>query len=130
MIQRLGTTVAVLALSGLVLSSCGDDDKPTGPSGGGGTIAATITITANGVSPKSVTVSPGSRVTFVNNDSGPHDMNSDPHPEHSDCRELNGLFIQPGQSGTSQNLKTIRTCGYHDHTQPFVTSRQGTIRIQ
>jgi plastocyanin len=124
-------------LVALLVSACGGDDNPgTNPSGGGGggggntgTIAATITITANGVSPSSVTVAPGSRVTFVNNDGRPHDMASDPHPAHTDCPGIN-MFLQAGQSGTTQNLNTVRTCGFHDHNQPDVVSLQGTIRIQ
>jgi plastocyanin len=129
------------AAAGLVLafvvSACGGSDNPgTGPSGGGGgggtggTVAATITITAAGVSPKNVTVAPGSRVTFVNNDNRPHDMSSDPHPAHTDCPEINVGFITAGQSGTTQNLNTVRTCGFHDHNQPGVTSLEGSIRIQ
>ena len=39
----------------------------------------------DGVSPRDITVAVGSRVTFVNNDSMPHDMASDPHPEHTLC---------------------------------------------
>ena len=101
-----------------------------GGGGTGGTVAATITITASGVSPKNVTVAPGSRVTFVNNDSRPHEMNSDPHPAHTDCPEINVGFIAAGQSGTTQNLNTVRTCGFHDHNQPSNTALQGTIRIQ
>jgi plastocyanin len=122
----------------LFVSACGGDDStPTAPSGGGGggggtggTVAATITITASGVSPKDVTVSAGSRVTFVNNDTRPHDIASDPHPAHTDCPAVNVGFLQAGQSGTTQNLNTVRTCGFHDHNQPDVTSLQGTIRIQ
>jgi plastocyanin len=133
------TAAAAGVLLALLVSACGGDDNPgTNPSGGGGgggggntgTIAATITITANGVSPSSVTVAPGSRVTFVNNDSRPHDMASDPHPAHTDCPAVNVGFLQAGQSGTTQNLNTVRTCGFHDHNQPDVTSLQGTIRIQ
>jgi plastocyanin len=119
------------------VSACGGDDDPgTGPSGGGGggggggTAGNTITITAAGVSPANVTVTPGSRVTFVNNDSRPHDMSSDPHPEHTDCTEITVGFIAPGASGTTQNLNRVRTCGFHDHNQPDVRSLQGTIRIQ
>jgi plastocyanin len=123
----------------LFVSACGgddDDSNPTAPSGGGGgggtggTVAATITITATGVSPSTVTVAPGSRVTFVNNDSRPHDMASDPHPAHTDCPGLSVGFLQAGQSGTTQNLNTVRTCGFHDHNQPDVQSLQGSIRIQ
>ncbi len=127
-----------LAALALVASACGGSENPgPGPSvgggvggGSGGTVAATITITATGVSPSSVTVSPGQRVTFVNNDTRPHDMASDPHPAHTDCPEVNAGFIQPGQSGTTQNLNRVRTCGFHDHNQDTNTSLQGTIRIQ
>jgi plastocyanin len=122
-----------LACTPLLLTSCGGDDGPTSPTPGGSTggpIAATITITSAGVSPRNVTVTAGSRVTFANNDSRPHDMNSDPHPEHSDCTEISVGDIQPGASRTTQNLTRVRTCGFHDHNQPNVTALQGTITIQ
>ena len=134
--HRFAAASSIVALA-LLASACGGSDNPTAPSGGGGgggggggTSAATITITAAGVSPSSVTVSAGSRVTFVNNDSRPHDMNSDPHPEHTDCPEINVGFLSAGQSGTTQNLNRVRTCGFHDHNQPDVQSLKGTIRIQ
>ena len=128
-------SLAACALASLLLSSCGGSSNnpspvPGGGGGGGGTAAATITITAAGVSPKTVTVAVGSRVTFVNNDNRPHDMNSDPHPEHTDCPEISVGNIQPGESRTTQNLTRARVCGFHDHNQPSVTALQGTITIQ
>jgi len=113
-------------------AGCGDDssDTPTSPSGGGSTNTTTITLTSSGASPRDITVALGSRVTFVNNDSTPHDMDSNPHPEHTDCPPLNIGFIAPGASGVSQNLTTARVCGFHDHNQPTNTNFQGTIRIQ
>ncbi len=91
----------------------------------------TITITSSGVSPSSVTVAAGSRVTFVNNDSTAHDMSSDPHPAHTDCLEINQIgFLAAGQSRQTNNLNTARTCSYHDHNQSTNTSLQGTIVIQ
>ena len=127
--------ICALGVVSLLLSACGGSNGPSpGPSptpgGPGGGVAATITITSSGVSPKTVTVPVGSRVTFVNNDSRPHDMNSNPHPEHTDCPEINVGFIAAGASGTTQNLTRTRTCGYHDHNQPDVTALQGTIVIQ
>jgi len=131
--HRLAAASSIVLLA-LLVAACGGDDNPgTNPSGGGGgggATAATITITAAGVSPSTVTVAPGSRVTFVNSDGRPHDMNSDPHPAHTDCPEINVGFLQAGQSGTTQNLNTVRTCSFHDHNQPDVRSLQGTIRIQ
>lgn len=73
----------------------------------------------------------GSRVTFVNSDNQPHDMQSNPHPEHTDCPEINQVgFLNPGQSRQTGNLNVARTCGYHDHNRDMLESLQGTITIQ
>src|SRR5688572_31910742 len=80
--------------SSLAVVACGGGDSPNEPTPApspspnpppapppaGGT---TITITSAGVSPKDIVVARGARVTFVNNDNVGHDMNSDPHPEHT-----------------------------------------------
>ena len=61
-------------------------------------------------------VPPGTRVLFVNNDSRRHDMTSDPHPDHTNCHELNQVgLLQPGQSRETGNLVITGTCGFHDH---------------
>ena len=137
MIGRL-TILGAAATLLVTAAACGGGGSSSG--GGGSTPtsptpttpgAATITITASGVSPRSVTVSVGSRVTFVNNDSRPHEMTSDPHPSHTACPPINDVgFLQPGQSRTTGNLTTARTCGYHDHNRDTDTSLQGTIVIQ
>jgi len=65
-----------------MLSACGGGSS-TSPGGGGVTVVvkdggtggangATVTITANGVSPATVTVAVGQTVTFINNDSRSH----------------------------------------------------------
>jgi hypothetical protein len=70
-------------------------------------------------------------VTFINNDRVAHDMESDPHPEHTDCPEINQVgFIVPGQTKLTGNMNTVRRCGFHDHNQAEVTNLQGTIFIQ
>jgi len=134
MTRQIHFMAVALVVAG-VAAGCGDDDNgsPTSPStggGGGSTNTTTITLTSSGASPRDITVALGSRVTFVNNDSAPHDMDSNPHPEHTDCPALNIGFIAPGASGISQNLTTARVCGFHDHNQPSNTNLQGTIRIQ
>jgi len=124
---------AAALAAALVAAGCGSSDSPSSPStggGGGSTNTTTITLTSSGVSPKDITVAVGSRVSFVNNDTTPHDMDSDPHPEHTLCPPLNIGFIAAGATGISQNLTTARVCTYHDHNQPSNANFQGTIRIQ
>jgi len=115
----------------LTAAACGSD-SPSSPSGGGndGTIAATLTISASGISPKTVTVPVGSRVTIVNNDTRSHNMNSDPHPEHTQCPALNVGVLTSGQSRTSQNLTTARGCGIHDHDDSDNAAWKATITVQ
>ena len=73
----------------------------------------------------------GSSVTFVNNDNRSHDMESNPHPEHTDCPVLAQVgFLSPGQSRASGNLNTARICGYHDHNLADVAGLQGSITVQ
>jgi len=123
------TLVFIAALS-VAAVSCGSD-SPSSPSGGNdGTIAATLTISATGISPKTVTVPVGSRVTIINNDTKSHDMNSDPHPEHTQCPALNVGTLTAGQSRTSQNLTTARACGMHDHLDPDNAAWKTTITVQ
>jgi plastocyanin len=120
-------------LLGALMAACGGAGSDTAPGQPVPTPPGlTITISAQGVvSPKVLTVSAGSRVTFVNNDSIAHMMFSDPHPEHTDCPELNQVgFLASGQMRQTGNLNTIRTCGYHDHDLPFDTDVQGSIIIQ
>jgi hypothetical protein len=58
-------------------------------------------------------------------------MASNPHPAHTDCPALNQVgFLQPNQTGTSGNLTTARTCGFHDHNRDTDTTLQGTVVIQ
>jgi len=128
--------LAALALTAIACGGGGGDASPTPPgggggTGGGGTATTTITIGPDGrVSPSSVTVAVGSRVTFVNNHNVQHDMSSDPHPEHTQCPEITVGNLQPGQSRQTQNLTVARTCGFHDHNQPSESGLTGTIRIQ
>ncbi len=90
-----------------------------------------ITITSAGVSPSSLTIAPGARVRFVNNDVVPHEMSSDPHPSHVACPALNqvGLLLA-GQSRDSGTFAAIQTCGYHDHRDPDDPKWSGTIAIR
>ena len=124
-------TNAVIAMTfALTLNACGGDDPPNAPSNSGN-IAATITITASGLSPASVTVPAGSRVTFQNNDSRGHGPASNPHPTHGSCPPLDLIGTIPaGSSRTSGNLNTPGVCGYHDHDTDADPRYNGTITVQ
>jgi plastocyanin len=112
----------------LLLIACGGG-SPSSPSGGGSG-STTITITSAGVSTTQLTISPGTRVLFVNNDSRAHNMTSDPHPEHSDCPEINSVgLLQPNQSRETGNMVAVRTCGFHDHDDPPPGGSRWTGRI-
>lgn len=140
--MRFGTRtvrIQVLSLAALgVLTACGGGggSSPTAPSspvtGSPGTSGATITIGANGaVSPSQVTIAVGQSITFVNNDTRPHDMTSDPHPTHTDCPQTNALgSLSPGQTRLTNAFPTARTCGFHDHLNDSNTALQGRIVIQ
>ena len=113
-----GTAIRLaIGLAVLLLAACGGS-SPSAPSGGG----ATITITASGVSPNPITISPGGRVLFVNNDTRNHDMEWDPHPDHQGPCTLAGVnqpgFLSPGQSRETGNFVNVQSCGYHDHSNP------------
>ncbi|HEX9367311.1 MAG TPA: hypothetical protein VF921_11820 [Vicinamibacterales bacterium] len=111
----------------IALAACGG--APSTPSGGG-TTTTTITITSTGVSATQTNVTPGARVTFVNSDTRSHNMTSDPHPEHTDCPEINTVgLLQPGQSRETGNLVTVRTCGFHDHDDPPPGGNKWTGKI-
>jgi hypothetical protein len=85
----------------------------------------------NQVCPQALTVARGSQVTFINNDAIVHEIDSDPHPEHTDCVEINQVdFLNPGQSRQTGNLNIARRCGFHDHQNPGSAALKGTITIQ
>ena len=124
-----GSVVLVLAVG---FGACGGSSPSSPNPGNNGTIAATIVIDNTGnVTPKDVTIAAGSRVTFTNNHSANHEMQSDPHPEHTLCPSLNTVgFLSPGQSRTSSNLNTPMVCTYHDHINDTNQALRGTIRVQ
>ena len=132
--MRHSRTPAVLCFA--FLAGCG------GGGGGGGTggnptapntpvnTPFVVTITAAGVSPRELRVPVGSQVNFVNNDSRSHQMNSDPHPLHTDCPPLTVGIVNPGQTKSTGVFNVARTCGYHDHDRETDESLQGRIIVQ
>lgn len=85
-----------------------------------------VTLTATGYSPASLTVKVGTTVTWTNKSGEAATVNSDPHPTHTDYPPLNlGSFAD----GATKSLKFDKagTYGYHNHFNP---SERGTIIVQ
>jgi plastocyanin len=134
---HLGCAVIVAALVAAI--ACGGSgsstSNPSAPSSGSNCTASststTITIANNTVCPQNITVPPGTQVTFVNQDTVAHEMNSDPHPEHTDCPAINAVgHLEPGQTRRTDNLTIVRRCGFHDHLRDQVATMKGSITIQ
>jgi hypothetical protein len=138
--NTIGMGLAAAVVVALTAAACGGGSStpttPTTPTPppttGTPSETATITIGSNGsISPTSVTITRGGRVTIVNSHNQAHDMSSDPHPEHTQCTEINQIgFLTAGQSRTSGNFNTARTCTFHDHNLPESAGLKGTIVIQ
>jgi hypothetical protein len=133
-IWTCGTALA----GGMALAmACGggsaSSSSPTSPTGGctPSSIPNTLVIQNNTICPSTLTVTRGTQITILNSDSRDHQMNSDPHPEHTDCPELNQIgFLTTNQSHQSGNLNIARKCGVHDHSAPDTASLKATITIQ
>lgn len=83
------------------------------------------------MTPLDITIAVGQRVTFVNNDTRPHDLVGGVDPSHPDCPEITQAgFLTPGQGRETGVFTTARTCEYHDHTMLSVPAFQGRIIIR
>jgi hypothetical protein len=133
MMRRNLAWAVVSATLAAAVWACGGSSNPNEPTG---TCTPspnpnTIVIQGNQVCPRTLTVARGSQLIMINNDTRVHEMDSDPHPEHTQCPELNQIdFLNPGQQRSSGNLNTVRTCGFHDHTNPDNGNLKGTVTIQ
>ena len=112
-------SLVTIALA-IVMSSCGGESSapasPTSPTLPAPVDPPIVTIAATGVNPLQLIVAVGDRVTFINNDSQPHEIAGGPDPATPDCREIDAVgFLAPGQSRQTAPLPVARTCDYHDH---------------
>lgn len=142
--RRALVAVLVGAALGGATGSCGGGGGPsdvptplpppaTTPSPSPTPVATTtITINAQGaVQPADIRIAIGSRVTFVNQHDRPHDMTSDPHPEHTNCPEVNEAGnVLPGQSRQTAAFASAKRCGFHDHGESDNPRLRGSITVQ
>lgn len=85
-----------------------------------------VKITADGFSPKSITIKSGESITWENTDSANHTVSSDNHPTHTLFPFLNLGVIKPGETKSVTPAK-IGVFTYHDHLNPSLT---GSITVQ
>ena len=86
----------------------------------------TVSITSSGFSPDSITVQPGTKVTWVNNSGGVANVSSDPHPTHTLYPPLN-LGRVAGGASVSLVFDKAGSYGYHNHLNPGWT---GKVTVQ
>lgn len=134
-LSKLAGYSAAAAIVAMVAAACGGSgsSSSTGPTGTctPSTNPNTIVIQGGQVCPQTITIALGGQLTMINNDATTHEMNSDPHPEHTDCPALNSIgTLNAGQTRTSGNLTTARNCGFHDHLNPNNGSLRGTVTIR
>ena len=130
---RVAVVVGLLTVS----SSCGggggygSPSSPAAPSGTDpGSAAATITLSADGATPRQVQIASGGRVVFVNRDSVVHEIMSDPHPLHNTCPPINAVGrVAAGASGQTGALSLVGTCGFHDNLNDGDVRFRGQILI-
>ena len=114
-----------LAAAACLAGACGD--ATTGPTAEADAI---VTITSAGVSPKDVRLKAWNQVVFINNDTQPHNILSDPVNEHTQCPAINTVgYLPPG--ATRQTLTLIGgVCRFHDHLNLTNDALRGTIRVE
>jgi plastocyanin len=124
--------MAIAVAGAAVAAACGGggNTPPTTPGGVvSGSIGATVTLTANGASPLDVRIETGQRVRFVNTDTRPHQLQTNPHNLHTDCPSNNVKILNPGESVDSAIFGDAKTCGYHDHLLPDEQRFWGVVRV-
>lgn len=86
-----------------------------------------VGATTAGFNPKTIEITAGSTVTWVNNGTVATQIASTPHPIHTDYPPLNSVgVIQPGQS-KSLKFDKAGTYRYHDHLNP---ASLGTVVVK
>jgi plastocyanin len=85
-------------------------------------VAATITYSNSGFSPATTTVKAGDTVAIKNTSSSTMQLDSDPHPVHTDDADLNVGEVAPGQTKTFV-VTHKGTFGFHNHLASSNTAK-------
>ena len=84
-------------------------------------LAATIIYSNNGFSPSTTSVKAGDVVAVSNTSTSDLQMQSNPHPAHTDDTDLNVGVVKTGATKNFSVTKT-GTFGFHNHLNPSDTA--------
>jgi len=87
-----------------------------------------IYITSQGVTPQNIRIKKGGEVIFYQLDSSLHDMNSGPHPTHTEYPPLNIGILKQDESKTVI-MRDLGVYGFHDHINDSDPIFQGQIEV-
>lgn len=87
----------------------------------------TVEINANGFSPDKITIKASGKVTWVNNDTQNHQVNSAVHPTHLVYPPLNTIGLLKPAEKKSLIFPDKGTYKYHNHLNPQLT---GLVVVQ
>lgn len=121
-----GFILVVIAVVAVVMMNTKTTNNTPASTPATGAQTNAVEYTDTGFSPATTTVKAGTTVTFKNSSSSALQLDSDPHPAHTDNTELNVGAIAPGQT-QSVTLNTKGTWGYHNHLNP---SDKGKVIVE
>jgi plastocyanin len=125
----LGVVLLLLLLGIGAYSFSGNKSSPSSGTASLAALApAEVSITSSGFSPATVTVKVGQAVTWVNTDSAPHIVASDPYPTDN---ALSGFDSQQNLSPNDHYSFAFDKAGtytYHDDLNPYTLA--GTVIVK
>lgn len=127
----IAAVVALIVVTGAVAAyiftqNAASPSKTSSDSADIQSAVATITYTANGFAPETVTVKSGDTVAIKNTSNEELEFESAPHPVHTDNTELNVGLVASGQT-LAFKVTTKGEYGIHNHRNAGHTA---TIIVQ
>lgn len=86
-----------------------------------------VKISSDGFAPQTITIKAGESVTWVNEDSVSHQVNSAVHPTHQVYPPLNKVDLLKAGESKSLTFPDAGSFRYHDHLNPSST---GTVVVE
>jgi plastocyanin len=102
------------------------NSSPTASTATDSATDVTLHYTASGFSPSTITVPTGHKLIVKNDSSATIQVDSNPHPQHTDDTQLNIGTISPGATG-SATLTRAGSWGIHNHLDPAML---GTVVVK